>query len=241
MKQVRPYPSEMAEIPLEDQGPIRGRSFFPGGDGLALGSSAAFPDRPIIILGNDFDSLEGYQTSARRLEEPVQGTWSGLLNMLRIADVPVSECFFTNAFMGARRSGVNTGRSPWLLSHNKTSVPRCVEYLRTQIEVVRPRSVIMIGKEQAMLVGMAFPELQALGRKLGWTWPQIDASGLQYRSGVSHPTSTSTPPFAFCAVMHPCMRASNLKQTGRMFAHPLHGTHHGEDAEILMMKLCRDA
>lgn len=200
----------MIEIPDVSSGPIRGRAFFPGGHGWGV-------DRPsdarpcLVIIGNDFGSYAtDYLDAAYRGDEQLAGTWTGLLKLLDLAGIAASECFFTNAIMGARASSGNKGPSPGLKDVAFTD--RCAAFLRHQVEVAAPIGVAMVGKEQARVVGRAFPELAGLSPR--HTWKQIDDGKLQYREVIE---LTGSRRVRFCALMHPCMRESNMKQHGRRF------------------------
>lgn len=208
---VRPYPAGMREIPAEPHGIIAGRSFFPGGDGLFNGRAQQLPDRPLLVVGNDFGTFDDdYVGAARAGRELLAGTWNGIESILGKAGVDPCSCFFTNAIMGARVSGPNTGSSPAL--KDGAFIMRCAHFLRTQISLLRPRGVVMIGKVQTKVVGLAIERLAPIGRCK--TWRQIDDFGMQFAENL---TLGDCPPFRFCALMHPCLRAGNMSQHGRRF------------------------
>lgn len=208
---VRPSPDSMKEIPDPEHGPIAGRAFFPGGNGRDSGRhSDARPS--LVIIGNDFGRYkDDYLDAVQREEEELAGTWGGLLTLLSRTGISASTCFFTNAIMGARATGPkSTGPSPGLKDLEFTK--RCAEFLRYQIEVAAPIGVAMLGKEQSLVLGLAFPELAGLATCQ--TWVEIDDAQLQFREAIE---LTGGRRVRFCALMHPCMRASNMKQHGRQF------------------------
>jgi len=97
----------MLEIPALDVGPIRGRSFFPGGTGRADSSDGDSARPDLLVVGNDFGRYdEDYAAAVKRGYELEAGTWSGILKLLRDAKVATERCFFTNAVMGARSSKI---------------------------------------------------------------------------------------------------------------------------------------
>jgi len=222
---VRHYPDSMREIPHKEYGPIAGRSFFPGGSGLLRlhGDAARKPD--IVVIGNDFGTFdEDYLGAVRAGEESLAGTWSGLIDVLSRAGVELSRCFFTNAVMGARAMPPNRGPSPGL--KDREFIGRCARFLYEQINVIQPVGVVMLGKEQASVVAAAMPELSLLARCT--TWRTIDDAEVQYRDQVEVPCGVTA---RFCAIMHPCLRASNMAQHGRRFLE-----YRNDAAELEMLR-----
>lgn len=238
LAKLRPYPNEICEIPTPEHGPVRGRSFFPGGSGLFDGEHGVLAKRPLMIVGNDYDKLLSYQSSATKGYEDMAGTWGGIVSLLTRAAVPISDCFFTNAVMGARIEKSNTGQSKALQARNKAFAQRCSDFLRIQVSTIRPRAVVMLGKHQAVILERAFPIIATLGSRHDKNWRQIDASNLQYIESVHDRTIDNVAPFAFCALMHSCMRASNLKQHGRTFRHSDGATYLNDEAEVKLLQLC---
>src|SRR5229473_1703409 len=98
LQQVCPYPKGMMEVPVQ----IEGRAFFPGGRGFwkqrGEDPQSGLPKHPVMILGQDFDTVEGYEESQKRGKESLVGTWSNLLKLLSQVPIAKTECFFTNAF-----------------------------------------------------------------------------------------------------------------------------------------------
>jgi hypothetical protein len=76
-------------------------SFFPGGRGY---KEPAFPEAPVMLVGHNFDTEEGFRDSVRRGAEDHLGmnTWVNLIRyFLPEAHVEEGECFFTNFYLGA--------------------------------------------------------------------------------------------------------------------------------------------
>ncbi len=207
---VRPYPDSMREIPCDPFGAIRRRSFFPGGSGAFSDPREATPD--IMLVGNDFGTFdEDYVGAVEAGEESLTGTWAGVIDVLTRAKLDLSRIFFTNAIMGARARPPNRGPSPGL--KDRAFATRCAQFLRLQITTIRPVGIVMLGKEQTPIISMAMPSLSPLNKCS--TWQAIDDAGLQFQEVVQVPEG---PTVRFCALMHPCMRASNMVQHGRRFA-----------------------
>jgi uracil-DNA glycosylase family 4 len=149
------------------------------------------------------------------------GTGKILHELLKIAGVPLDDCFFTNALFGVRTGSTNTGSSPgW---KDPGFVQRCTDALQLQIQVVRPHAVICLGREAPRLLAQIFPQCRS------WivvgSFKAIDNSG--------HALVALTPPVAtvrkVAILVHPCYRHANVKR--RSF-----GGHTGNAAEMLILQ-----
>lgn len=150
LKTVEPYPDGVKPVPKM----LSGTAFFPGGSGLWLGESGSWntpsdrPDMPIgkvMILGHNFDSEGGYKytESMKGQHELESHTWWNLRPLLREVDIPLEDCFFTNAFMGLKEGEDNTGEFPGV--NDLGFVQRCQSFLDKQIEVQKPRLILTLG------------------------------------------------------------------------------------------------
>jgi hypothetical protein len=137
------YPDHVLQIPRR----INGTAFFPGGSGLYLEerdqSTVEFPFGGVMLLSHNFDSESGFQNSLQRGKEKLtSGTWRSLIGLLEAADVPLKDCFFTNAFMGLCE-GSNSfdyrGRD------DKRFRTACLRFLKAQMELQRPRLIVTLG------------------------------------------------------------------------------------------------
>jgi hypothetical protein len=126
-------------------------SFFPGGRGY---KEPAFPEAPVMLVGHNFDTEEGFRDSVRRGSEDHLGmnTWVNLIRyFLPEAHVEEGECFFTNFYLGAiihaePKPGVKkktTNRGKFKCSAKYHSA--CVEALIKQIRITRPRVIALLG------------------------------------------------------------------------------------------------
>jgi uracil-DNA glycosylase len=141
---VSPFPEGIADVPE----PIRGTAFFPGGLGLwlhenGLGES---PIGQIMIVGQDFNS-EGVYEQARRdgTEVGSSATWKALQKLLPASGISLSQCFFTNLYMGLRKGGSEAGTFPG--ARDRRFVQRCLAFFIKQLEVVRPKLILTLGVE----------------------------------------------------------------------------------------------
>lgn len=184
---VRSYPASMIEV----DGGVAGTSFFPGGRGLVQNADSTWPDWPrskIMVVGNDWGTKTEYDTLvAHSRNEMRSSTWRGILDLfrttLRERHVTLGDCFFTNAYMGVRKSGSSTGECP---GRSDDAFRReCTEFLGRQIAYQEPVVIFTIGKWA--------PELTAaLAHSLGaWAqagrepkWEHLDKCGSLHRNVV---------------------------------------------------------
>ncbi len=204
MQLVEPFPNQV--FPFE--GRIPGLAFFPGGSGL-WGAQAGkplppFPFHGVMVVGHNFDSVTGYQTSLARGHESSQSpTWKPLLGLLSSVSIHPSDCFFTNAYIGLK-GGKATGDFPG--AKDPAFKKRCIEFLAKQIELTRPGLILTLGQVvPPMLAELSadLPQwrpgggLDALdARSSGWV------RAVSFRNGVG--------PIPVVAITHPCNRHLNV-------------------------------
>jgi hypothetical protein len=151
------YPSVVPRITER----IEGTAFFPGGSGLFLEGrdrqDVQFPFGGVMVLGHNFDSESGFNKSfARKGEILATGTWGPLLKVLKEASIPFEQCFFTNAFMGLCEGDDSSdfaGRS------NERFRNACLAFLKTQIEIQRPRLILTLGLHSPPLLACISSDL----------------------------------------------------------------------------------
>lgn len=201
---VRPYPSAMGEvIPL-----IAGRAFFPGGFGLYHGASqTSLPARPLMLFGQDFDTVAGYQSSCKVGHEADSATWRGIEAIFEEHGIDPAACFHTNVLMGARCAMHNSGPSPALA--DAAFVERCISAACRQIEILRPSVVVALGVVPSALLGTRICS-KKMKRPRTATWSDVDAAELQFIESRSWP-NLNAPPFAFASSVHPCLWQSNTR------------------------------
>ncbi|MDB5070074.1 MAG: hypothetical protein JWM87_1185 [Candidatus Eremiobacteraeota bacterium] len=205
------------------RGYIRGTAFFPGGDGLVRPRTAeGFPD--VLIVGHDFGTLGYFDSCVVAGQERIaQPTWRGILSRLGAADIDPQRCFFTNAFVGFRISGRNTDAFP--ARSDREYVQRCRDFLAWQIQIVRPRAVVALGKHVPSF-------LAAISRDLPWAaardFAQIDGAGplvAGARFGGHHAS--------VCALVHPSY--GHLNVVRRRYRGSDGTEYSGVAAEIAML------
>jgi hypothetical protein len=141
---VAPYPDGCVAV----RSAIPFTAFFPGGYGLwnpeQLDPPPTWPIGKVMVLGHDFHSKDGYEKSlSLGWESDEQPTWRSLKQMLSVAGIPLSSCFFTNFYMGLRQGAATTGRFPG--AGDARFVHRCGEFLTKQLDHQRPALVLTLG------------------------------------------------------------------------------------------------
>lgn len=139
-----PYPSCITKFPYH----LTGRGFFPGGDGIwrdldhiSEPATLPFPQKGVMILGQDFGTLDKYPLRSRPYELNSLLIWKYIVPRLCNADIQLDICFFTNGLLGLKKEGSNDGKNPGLLDHRFLEM--CQEFLQYQIEVQDPKLVII--------------------------------------------------------------------------------------------------
>ena len=148
------YPDSMQKIGGEL---TRGRAFFPGGKGT-LDNSDTISNKRIMILGQDQDNEVNFKKSVARGGENVETgkTWQNLRLFLKSVGIDENDCFFTNAIMGVRKNGKNTGKSPAFT--DKGYIAQCRKFLIYQIETQKPKLIIVLGLRVAEILSDLFAD-----------------------------------------------------------------------------------
>ena len=153
------YPDGVGAVPE----PIEGTAFLPDGYGLwrDLGSTmCAFPTEQIMIVGQDFNSRAAYE-EARLIgtETQTSPTWRNLISILSSVEVAPERCFFTNVYMGLRDGGPETGR--FAGASDPGFVACCLQFFERQLEVSRPRLILLLGLEPLRVLSRSLLNLPA--------------------------------------------------------------------------------
>lgn len=132
------------------EGPVSGTSTFPAGIGLwrtekPFGKEPEhFPRSPIMILGHNWGAVHELK-DAHDLgcDHPLdRRTWKYLRLYLKAAKVSEADCFFTNVLVGLQPLQA-VGR----MNANSDFTKQCRAFLHKQIDIVKPRLVVILGGE----------------------------------------------------------------------------------------------
>jgi len=121
---------------------------FPGGPGL---HGSRFPHQGIMIIMQDFDAEASYRRAVDHGYTASQDSTSvRAAEILKEAGVNLSNCYFTNRFVGVRDAetqyGANPGwRSPKSSKQHGPYVKMCNEMLGLQLKEQKPRLVLTYG------------------------------------------------------------------------------------------------
>ena len=205
---------------------IASTAFFPGGDGFIKPRSlTAAPD--IMVVGRDFGTLKYLLSRCKRgCERKTQATWKGILSRLDAAGIDPERCFFTNAFVGYRKAGTNV--AVLRTHHDPDFIARCADFLRFQIDELRPCTIVTLGLAAPSVVARLSPELEAWKR--GNTFAALDEIGPLVRSaafGDHHRANV-------CALVHPSWARLNVGN--RAFTDRSGMQQHGVDAEVALLR-----
>jgi len=214
------YPDSMLRI----CGEIKGVAFFPGGKGT-IDCSDDLSDKKIMILGQDFDCEKNYKTSLDKGTEDIKKnpTWRNILKLLEESGIKGNQCFFTNAIMGIRKGNIGTGKSPAF--RNKGFIEYCQRFFIKQIDVQKPRLIIVLGLATAEFLSSINEKLAPWGGIKNFQ--EVDENDLQVIQNVHFIDGLSTN---LVLIVHPSFRNSNVhrRRFGKDFE--------GNEAEIEMIK-----
>ena len=217
------YPDGVVPVPKR----ISGTAFFPGGSGLWREEPRApLPPMPIgkvMVLGNYFDTEDGYRKSRQNGDELHTPTWNNLLPLLGSAGIRREQCFFTNAYMGLSVGDRNTGPSPG--ARDPEFKRRCESFLIEQIAVQKPRLILTLGRFVPAFIAALSPGLAAWRRCASFS--ELDDSGplkqdVQFDGAVDLAT-------VVVALVHPSLRKGNVWRRR-------YQEWTGNDAELAMLK-----
>jgi hypothetical protein len=120
--------------------PLDAPGFFPVCSGT-WGRHQRKPYAKILFLGQDFGTVEGLTAAGERPDSP---TWRNLSLVLSDVGVDASSCFFSNVIMGVRvRGSSSVGPAPAFGS--QSFLKKCAAFLTIQLEVLRPRAIVVMG------------------------------------------------------------------------------------------------
>ncbi|HPY14568.1 MAG TPA: hypothetical protein PLD55_02140 [bacterium] len=195
-------------------------AFFPGGKGLWLEEDQEniFPD--ILVLGQDFSHVKYYEEVARGEKKDFkEATFRNMIKLFKDdTGINLNRCFFSNVFMGLRVSDSMTGNFPGKKS--KTYVEESIKFLLFQIETIKPKVIITLGKNPAdILSKLDSKELEIF--KNGEVLKTKD-EGLKLNVDINgHKCNV-------VALEHPSMRHLNIKRRK-------YKNLEGNDAEVAMI------
>ena len=137
---------------------MKGPGFFPGCIGT-INDNVDIKDVDVMVLGQDFDTLENYNNIVSAKGEIEKNTtWRNLNTLLHDLNIDQANCFFTNAYMGLRsESKKNTGASPASKKAASEFAKQCHIFFKRQLHAVKPKLVLVLGKETAKFLTKAFP------------------------------------------------------------------------------------
>ncbi len=216
------YPAGIVPVP----GRLSHTSFFPGGYGLwdtwEGKELPPFPVGRIMVVGQDWGTLKDFEYDEKHPGKNLNGsTWRRLISFFDEAGVEMSDCFFTNFFMGLREKGSATGEHPAM--YDKTFRDECGIFFLTQLETQKPRLVICLGKYVPKLLATLSDDLR------DWRYLEsfsaIDRSGA-LRRDIRFENKVST---TIISLVHPSYRHLNAR-------HRRYKNYKGNEAELALVR-----
>lgn len=194
---VEPYPPGVAKIYKQ----CDFTAFFPGGKGIwEEVESNKIPY--IMVLGHDFSTEKKFNEMLAGKENDIDSpTWRNMIKLFNSSGIDLEECFFTNVFMGLRKTESMVGEFPGF--KDKEFLARSIDFLKLQIDVLKPKVVITLGKYAAELLTNATSDLDVWKNQKALKTADIGLiRGVRFSNHISN-----------CAALeHPSMRNSNVKR-----------------------------
>ena len=199
---------------------VEGTAFFPCGSGLYENSNETID---ILVLGQDFGTVHYYKEALSVKDKDLNSpTWKNLISLFNNAGINMSQCFFSNVYMGVRIKNNMVGKAVPKRKCNLSFIKDNMEFLREQIKTVNPKAIITLGNyATSMLINSCDSGLT------NWS-----------RSGkVSDITENDVAVFGdlkipCVALLHPSMRYANLhKRNAKLSSNDNDG-----DIEIKLLK-----
>jgi hypothetical protein len=218
--------------------PVMKRAFFPGGNGLFDGESAArFPFNGTLILGSNFGAASKFVRVDGSLfveDETSNTTWGPMRRLLDGAGLDLRECFFTNAWPCLHEGTSNTLgdlMKEWLA--NAALMRECSKAFSKTCADMTPSLIVALGPGPAAFVANTWP--RELGR---WTSNSIDGMdgmplGTVQIDGAKHKTVCT-------AVVHPCYQHINAKHRKAPYQHGSGEVQLLKDADALRRSLFQE-
>ncbi|WP_170170185.1 uracil-DNA glycosylase family protein [Hymenobacter perfusus] len=213
-------------------GEVKGRAFFPGGKGT-FDDSSIISDKPIMVVGQDFDVEANFSKAEAAGQENIKQnpTWRNLLALLEEVRISPQSCFFTNAIMGVRvdlspgsqNKQKNTGDSPAF--KHPDFIIECQDFFLKQLEMQRPRLILVLGKMPAKFLATMVEDLRPW--KQLQTITEIDNAGQQLMCDATFSNDVKT---TLVLLTHPSFRHLNIQK--RRYKNNLTGA----EAELEMLK-----
>jgi uracil-DNA glycosylase len=98
-----------------------------------------------MFVGHNFDSIEAHKEAMDQGGEVGTVFWRTLKGFLGVAALDPAGCVFSNALMGLK-----PGSADGPMPDCKDYRPQCQHFLRRQIEIVRPSTIIVLGDDAAV-------------------------------------------------------------------------------------------
>lgn len=213
-KQIKPYPDFVA--PIREM--IKGTAFFPGGRGIWLEEETdIFPS--ILVLGQDFSTFEEYLKMLHGHSNDLNcPTWKNIIKLFEQAEINLTECFFSNVFVGLRKTKSMVGKFPGF--RDKEFVQKNLDFLDVQVEEIEPKLIITLGIFAPMMLGHLSPDLAE--------WKNARKFN-DINEPIKFNVNFRDHQCTCVALVHPSMRNKNVRQRK-------YKQYVGNDAEINMLK-----
>ena len=199
-----------------------GNIFFPGGTGLIKPGDSSISNKNIMIVSDQFNTTLDFNKfhGLKKQRVKITPAYLNLLEFMIKANIDAEKAFFTNTLLGIEIKTTGKKSSTYI---NRYFVDYCKHVFRMELEIQKPKLVIVFGLKAAKFLSTFHPKLEA------WStiksFKEVDEKKLSIMKNIPLVSgSTST----IALLVHPAVRQANI--AGRKF-----GKFSGNKAEIEMM------
>lgn len=193
------------------RGGVRGVAFFPGGKGT-YENDDTLSNKDIMILGQDFGTVDSFKKVLERNSKDIESdaTWRPLLAFLKKVGIHPSRCFYTNVIIGVRKTGEIIGKAPAF--KDEGFIKQCQEFFLYQLEIQKPKIILVLGKQVAQFLSPLFDEKDLYGWKRS-TIKSLDTDG---KAVISKATFKNKIESTLVLLTHPSMPNAHRRQFGHV-------------------------
>ena len=190
--EIAQFPNDLTKIKQT----FSGTAFFPGGDGVCKEKVESLSNhKPIIVVGNTFDSLDNYNNSCLDKSENLNcPTWRNLVYLIKGSGIPLQDIYFTNVYPGLIHSKSNIGNYK---PKDKVHDFIFYNFLIQQISLIEPHAVLFLGLNSFKFLTRHCSKLKKIT-----SLKEADRKSLSFGMGLQLNEELKT--FNWAIVNHPC-------------------------------------
>ena len=194
------YKNQSKHMDIDLNGRIiqSGLGFFPYGTGLLMEGIDALPKDGLMVLGQDFGTVQYVSEKIIKQGEADENTFSKTVKLLD--SYPKEKVFLTNLFIGLRKVESMLGINPALQQKESAYLDASFGYFKFQVQSVKPSRIIVLGKVPYHFIVERSEEKLEKIQTFGKYLPLIQSGKIPQLMGIP-----------ILCIPHPSMWNSNVK------------------------------